>query len=121
MKQAPVVAEVERFFSDPNHPYAHNLRQQMATLLRAGHAETLEQAYEMAAYANPETRALLISQQQQGSARQAAERARAAASNARAAARSVTGSPLAGASTTPSDSGLSLEDQLRAAWESARA
>jgi hypothetical protein len=113
----PLVNEVEQFMGNTKeYPYAQNLRDEMAILLEAGKAETLKDAYEMAAWANPETRALLIKQQREEAVKPLTDRSRTAVSKARAASRSISGAPLPGASKTSNSSDMSIEDELRANW-----
>lgn len=115
METAPMKREVESFLTDPKYPFAMNVKEDMALLLNNGKAANLSDAYDMAVWANPETRNLLIKQQREAEGRATAERAKAAASNARAAAKSVTGSPIAGASSTPDYPDDPVE-AVRAAW-----
>lgn len=125
LQQREVTQTIQGFLSDTQkYPYAENLRPHMAHFLETGQAKSLDQAYEMAAWAHPDIRPMLINKQAPASTpapvRSATPPAQAA-SNARQAAKSITGSPLAGASSTPDMSALSLEDQLRAGFRSARA
>jgi hypothetical protein len=117
MRRAPLVQEVDRFLTDPKYPFAHNLKDDMALLLDQGKAVDLPSAYEMASWANPETRALLIKQQREEATKSIATRAKAATSTARSASKSLTGAPLVGASSTPAAAELSIEDQLAAGWD----
>lgn len=48
------------FRSDPKNLYAENVKPEMAAFLREGRADTLQQAYDMAVWANPETRKLMM-------------------------------------------------------------
>jgi hypothetical protein len=87
--------QIAAFSANPAYPFFQDVRQQMGALMEAGQAKTLEQAYEMAAWANPQIRAQLLAQQaEQAQAVKAAELARAKAANAA----NLTGSPaVAGA------------------------
>jgi hypothetical protein len=49
-------AEVDAFAADPAHPYFDEVAGQIHNLFKAGVANTLAEAYEMAVYANPVTR-----------------------------------------------------------------
>jgi hypothetical protein len=55
-----------------------SLREDMAALLQAGRATTLDQAYEMASWANPTTRTAIIAKQQSDAAAEAKQKAQAA-------------------------------------------
>lgn len=48
--------QVEAFASDPAHPYFTEVSEDIAKLLKAGAATSLEEAYDKAVYANPVTR-----------------------------------------------------------------
>ena len=56
-------SEIARFAQGKDHFDA--VREDMAALLQAGRAQTLDDAYQMAIWANPATRAALIAKQQQ--------------------------------------------------------
>jgi hypothetical protein len=71
-------SEIEQFSSDPNHKHFENVRGHMSALLQAGHAQTLQDAYEQAIYANPQTRALVLAEQQAAAKAEIAKKAQAA-------------------------------------------
>lgn len=98
--------EISNFATGKEH--FETVRQDMAALLQSGRAQGLEDAYEMAVWANPITRAALQAQQQESARQQTAKIAQDAK---KAASVNVTkrGS-LASTSTTPS----SMEDTIRA-------
>ena len=75
-EQAALNSEISRFSSDPKHSHFEAVRNHMAALLQAQQATTLEEAYDMAVYANPVTRAAVLAEQQ--AAADAARRAEAA-------------------------------------------
>jgi hypothetical protein len=110
-----MASEVGTFFQDPQYPFAENVRSAMSVLIKAGEADTLQEAYERAVWANPETRSLLIKQQrEEEEARRAAE-AREAASRARQAGKSISGSPLPGGASTPTPKAdMDLHEHLAA-------
>jgi hypothetical protein len=110
-----MASEVGTFFQDPQYPFAENVRSDMSLLIKGGGADTLQDAYEKAVWANPETRSLLIKQQrEEEEARRAAE-AREAASRARQAGKSISGSPLPGGASMPAQRpDLDLHDELAA-------
>jgi uncharacterized small protein (DUF1192 family) len=51
---------IQTFAADPNHSHFNEVRGHMAALLQAGQAQSLEDAYEQAVYANPATRAAAL-------------------------------------------------------------
>lgn len=122
-----VLSEVAAFAKDPAHLYYENVKLQMSALLKIGDEagdarpiqERLKEAYDQAVHANPQTRAIILAEQQRK--QQAEEQARAEA--ARRAAVSVTGSPGPGAAQLrPSGANSnSIEDDVRAAFAASRA
>lgn len=76
-------SDIQAFATDPNHSHFESVKGHMAALLQAGQAQDLASAYEQAVWANPQTRAALIAQQQteaRAKANQAAQAAKQAAS-----------------------------------------
>lgn len=100
---------IKQFGSDPKNQFFENVRTDMTRLLQAGAAESLEDAYDKACWANPEIRNLLIKQQSSPASDPSAKVA--AATQARAAAKSITGSPVPGAGSK--GPAISLEDEIR--------
>lgn len=116
-------AEVQAFANDPKNIYFENVRGQVAAILQAGQAQTLSDAYQMAIWASPEVRPLLLAEQakaaQAEAAKQAAEQAaRTKAAAAQAAAGSVTGAPAPGAQAPQGPVGSIRESLVAAARES---
>lgn len=103
-----VQSEIERFASDPKHTFFDNVKADMGRLINSGYAESLDDAYEKACWANPEIRPLLIKQQSPVS--DASAKA-AAATQARAASKSITGSPIPKAGSKGPET--SIEDEIR--------
>lgn len=100
----------------PKHLYFENVRGLMSAYFANGQAKDLEQAYEMACWANPEVRAALIADQQRAAEAQRLEEAKRKAGNARAAGFNVSGQGgvgIAGASQS------SLRDELSNQLEAA--
>jgi hypothetical protein len=85
---------VNDFLADPDNIHAEAVADDMALLITNGRADDLKQAYDMACWAHPEIRALLI---REASAKPASvsetDRARRTASEARAAAKATVGAP----------------------------
>lgn len=107
-QSATVQSEIERFASDPKHTFFENVKADMGRLMNSGYAESLDDAYEKACWANPEIRGLLIKQQSPVS--DASAKA-AAATQARAASKSITGSPIPKAGSKGPET--SIEDEIR--------
>lgn len=116
-------AEIETFKSatgedgEPSHPHFDAVRQEMAKLVRSGAASTLSHAYEMAVWANGETRKLMLD------ARAKADDAKrvADAKKAAKAAKRATGTRVqsrGGVDTKPATG--SMRDTMEAAYERAQ-
>jgi len=60
---ADLRTELETFASDPKNEFYRDVRLDMATLLEAGRAKDLQDAYDKAVWANPETRQVLLDRQ----------------------------------------------------------
>jgi len=111
-QQQAIDSEIAAFASKPEHLYYENVRIDMGHLINANPKLSLEEAYDKAAWANPEIRALLIKQQTAPSTPTAKA---AVASKARAAAKSITGSPSANGRASEPDK--AIEDLLSEAWD----
>lgn len=101
------------------HPHFDELEQDMAVLAQVvraqGKAPALQDLYEKAVYANPSTRAKVLSAERQSEEKRVKDEARAKAEKARKASSSVTGSSASGSSqplTNGRDSSMSLRDQI---------
>jgi len=102
--------EIDDFASDPAHPHFEEVRADMAALLKAGRAQGLADAYEMAIWARSDIRSSLLDAQEAKRKAEAAKRAKEAA----AAAVSVRGSPHGGPGLPAPRA--SLREELEAAW-----
>jgi hypothetical protein len=107
--QEEVNRSIKQFGGDPKNQFFENVRQDMTRLLQAGAADTLEDAYDKACWANAEIRNLLIKQQAVAASDTSTKVA--AANQARAASKSITGSPIPNASAKGPD--ISIEDEIR--------
>lgn len=114
--KAELEGQIAAFAADPKYPYFDNLKPEMAALLQAGIASDLPDAYQRAAYANPEVRTLL-QKEEQTKALNTAQKA-AAVAKAKSASVSVTGSPSGAGGSKPNGAG-SIEDDIRAAFAEA--
>lgn len=103
-----VQSEIDRFASDAKNVFFDNVKSEMGRLIQSGLATDLTEAYDRACWANPEIRTLLIKQQ---SAPSDASAKAAAATQARNASKSITGSPVPGASGRGPET--SIEDEIR--------
>ncbi len=70
-----VNTEIERFAAEPGHEHFEVVRAHMSALLQAGAAKDLQDAYDQAVYANPQTRATLLAQQQEAARKDAQRKA----------------------------------------------
>lgn len=100
--------EINSFAADPANKHFETVRTVMGSLMETGQAETMQEAYDMACYANPNIRSTLLAAQ----TADLEEKRKKEIASKRAAAVSVNGSPD---STSPRarTSKKSLEDDLR--------
>ena len=105
-QQATIQSQIEAFASDPDHEHFELLKPMMGGLLQTGQAKDLEDAYEMAFKAHPQTANIWIAQQQ----KQWADSRKAAASKAK----QVTNVRSNGrASVAKPTAGATMEDTIR--------
>lgn len=78
-----LLRDINAFQADPAHPHFEKVGQQMAGLIKAGLAATLQQAYDQAIYMHPEVRQQVISAQQTDAQRKQIEEAKQKAEQAR--------------------------------------
>ena len=110
-QDAQLHGTIESFSSSGNAPYFDDVRPEMIALLESGRADNLEKAYEMAVWARPDIRPLMLQQQE----KQKQAELSAKAQRSRAASSGVTGSP-SGVSSRQS-TGDSLRDSLSGAFD----
>lgn len=116
--QQTINSQIDSFASKPENVYFDRVKPLMATYLTSGQAESLEKAYEMAVWADPETRALHLAAERAAEDRKRTMGAAEQAAKARRASPSVTGAP--GSAVPPpqlNGSSGSVEDDLRAAFQ----
>jgi hypothetical protein len=116
--QQQIDAQIADFASKPENVYFERVKPVMATLLQSGQADSLDKAYDMAVYADPETRALHLAAQREAEDRKRTAERTQQAQRARQASPSVTGAP---GSTMPAHllngaQNASVEDDLREAF-----
>jgi len=114
-------SEIEVFRSktvngQPAYPYFDHVTSLMASILGGGAATGLEEAYQLAVKAHPETSGL-IAQAEAAKAKQAEEKRRQAEAKRRAGG-SLRGS--AGGASPSNGAGKSIRDELKSAFEDAR-
>lgn len=63
-EQSRINSEIEAFASDPANIYFNDVKSDMAILLESGKAGDMKEAYDMAIWANPQTRSRLLEAQQ---------------------------------------------------------
>lgn len=109
-------AEIDAFAGDSKHPYFNDVRTKMGALMNAGHAKTLQEAYEAACWSDPTIRTSLIEDQQ----KQAQDANKAKVDAAKKAAGSISGSPAGGKPQPEGKAKRNLDDTIRdavnAAW-----
>lgn len=116
-REAEIQSQIDAFQNEvnesgqPKHLFFENVRGTMAALIERGEAKSLDQAYEMACYANNEVRAQLIAQQQSEAEAKRLEEAKRRAAEAKHASFDISGQGGVGVADT---SKLSLRDELQA-------
>ncbi len=113
-KQQAIQSELSAFAAEPEHQFFETVKAHMAALLREGAAKDLQDAYDQAVWANPETRATLLAQQRADEEQKRKAEAQAKAVLAKRKNVSITGGP---GSSAPSSApvGRSIREELEAA------
>jgi hypothetical protein len=106
-QDAQVQSEIGAFAQDPANPYFNDVREHMGALMKAGKAQTLREAYDMATWAHPSIRKTLLEQQAQAARKAEAERVKAA----KIASGSPSGSP-AGAKIAKDEPRRSFDEDI---------
>lgn len=112
-QNAQIDTEIQAFQADPANPYFNDVKPLMASILGAGQAKTLKEAYEMACHANPQIRGQLEAKR----VADEQEKRRQAAGRAQSAAVSVNGAPGVARPSTPQHA--TVLDAVRSAYERA--
>jgi hypothetical protein len=113
-EQAQIHSTIDSFASDPANIYFENVKPEMAALLKEGRAQDMQEAYDMACWARPDIRPLMLQSQN----KRLSEQNREKVNKARNASVSITGSPVGSTKSIKSqDRTLSEEiaENLRAA------
>jgi hypothetical protein len=108
-EQAQIHSTIESFASDPSNVFFEDVKPEMAALLKEGRAADMQEAYDMACWARPDIRPLLLQAQQ----KQEQEVKRSKVQKARSAAVSVAGSP-SGSSARGNPENRTLTEELAA-------
>jgi hypothetical protein len=118
-EQQSLQSQINDFATKPGHEHFETVKTLMGKLLESEAASDLDEAYEMAVYANPEIRASLVAAQtQQGQVTRLAEQ-RARADAARRAGGSLTGGPGATRALNGAGADVPIEETIRAALREA--
>lgn len=115
MEYATIQSEVSAFAANPANKHFEQVKPMMAPLLASGQAKDIQEAYDMACYANPAIRSTLLAEQ--NAALEAKRKAELKAKKQASA--SVTGSPDLTSPSTKAPT-KSLEDDLRDQMREAR-
>lgn len=86
-------SQIDAFAADPAHQHFEAVKADMAALLKGGIVQNLQDAYDRAIYANPQTRSTLLTQQNAESEEKRLAEKKARAEQARRAGSSVKGAP----------------------------
>lgn len=113
MESTKIQSDIAAFASDPAHVHFETVKPLMASILGAGQAKDLKEAYDMACMANPTTRSTLEAAK---NAELEAKRKQDIQAKKRAAS-SVTGSPATPSNSKATNPKSSVEDDLRAAFD----
>jgi len=115
-EEAGLHQTIDAFKNDPKNVHFETVKAHMASLLQSGLAADLQDAYDQAVYANPQTRASLLTQATQaGQEKRVAEQAAKAAA-AKKAGSSIKGSPGMAATRDARIVQPDLRSELRAAF-----
>lgn len=119
--QAAVKSHIDAFAADPKHVHFETVKAHMAALLKNGQAKDLEDAYEKAIWAHPDTRSTLLEEQFASKEAKRLADVKEKADKARKASVSISGSPGATAPSKTNNEDRSLREELIANFEAARA
>jgi len=112
--QSEVEAEIAAFAADPKHPHYESVKGHMSALIGQGLAKDLQDAYDQAVWARPDTRATLEAQRRADEEQKRRADAKAKAEAARKKNVSLTGGPGNTANASAPE-GRSIRDELLAA------
>ena len=113
-EDASIQDTIEAFRADPKNIHFETVKAHMASLLKSGLAKDLQDAYDQAVYANPQTRSTLLQQQTQTVQEKRLAEQKARADAARKAGSSIKGSPGVAASKNGKIVQPDLRSELKA-------
>lgn len=119
-QEAQTHSVIGAFAADPKNVHFEQVKGHMAALLQAGQAKDLQDAYDQAVWARPDTRSSLLVEQQRSTEEKRTADMRAKADAARRAGGSVIGSPGLGHSADPKAGQRSLREELAASFSANR-
>lgn len=113
LEEAKIDDEIRSFAANPKNSHFETVRADMGALMSSGRAKDLQEAYEMACWANPSIRQANLA------AQEAAEKAKRKEEmeSKRKASSSVAGSPSGASPSAGEKAQLSLRDQIRQSLE----
>lgn len=111
--------QIDAFRSDPKNTHFDTVKAHMAALLTGGLAKDLQDAYDQAVHANPQTRSTLLEQSSAQAEEKRLAEQKAKAEAAKKAGSSVRGSPGVAALKNGKIEHASLRDTLKAAYAEA--
>lgn len=108
-----VQSDISAFASDPAHVHFETVKPLMASILNAGQAKDLKEAYDMACMANPQVRSTL----EAAKAAELEAKRKQEIANKKRAASSITGSPAVSSNSKVTNPKSTVEDDLRAVMD----
>lgn len=115
-EDAGIQSQIETFKADPKNAHFEAVKADMAALLSGGVAKDLQDAYDRAVYANPQTRATLLTQQTQTAEEKRVADQKAKAEAAKKAGSSIKGSPGMAATKDQKIQNADLNSTIRSAF-----
>lgn len=115
-EDAGVQSQIDTFKADPKNVHFETVKAHMAALLSGGAAKDLADAYDQAVYANPQTRASLLTQATQSEQEKRVADQKAKAEAAKKAGSSIKGSPGMAATRDPKVQSADLNSAIRSAF-----
>lgn len=113
-EQDAVNSQIATFKADTAHPHFDAVALDMAAMLGAGRAQSLQEAYDKACYANPEIRSIVLAADQKAAEEKRVADQKAKADAARKAGSSVRGGPGVGATKNGKVVQKTLRDEIAA-------
>lgn len=115
-EDAGIQSQIETFKADPKNVHFEAVKAHMASLLSGGLAKDLQDAYDQAVYANPQTRASQLEALNRDSQEKRVADQKAKAEAAKKAGSSIKGSPGMAATRDPKVTQPDLRSELKAAF-----